>query len=168
MYLRQAGLTRNPTFLYLYCVRCRGQHVASEAPLERKYSRCMPGAKKSRGQWRPRWQRLFYAQISDDLEQGLFKRHCNVPRPSAEIEIARSANFFAVWKRKIKKIENKIFFRLRGQLGVAGQVFVPRRAWTALTDSSTWTPTLFQTQNSFTWTRTRQQNVTDDLGQVAN
>jgi hypothetical protein len=39
MYLRQAGLTRNPTFLYLYCVRCRGQDAASEAPLERKYSR---------------------------------------------------------------------------------------------------------------------------------
>ena len=39
MYLRQAGLTRNPTFSYLYCVRCRGQGVASEAPLERKYSR---------------------------------------------------------------------------------------------------------------------------------
>jgi hypothetical protein len=39
MYLRQAGLTRNPTFSYLYCVRCRGQRVASEAPLERKYSR---------------------------------------------------------------------------------------------------------------------------------
>jgi hypothetical protein len=47
MYLRQAGLTRNPTFSYLYCVRCRGQGVASEAPLERKYSRCVPGAKKS-------------------------------------------------------------------------------------------------------------------------
>jgi hypothetical protein len=45
MYLRQAGLTRNPTFSYLYCVRCRGQGVASEAPLERKYSRCVPGAK---------------------------------------------------------------------------------------------------------------------------
>ena len=40
MYLRQAGLTRNPTFSYLYCVRCRGHHAASEAPLERKYSRC--------------------------------------------------------------------------------------------------------------------------------
>ena len=39
MYLRQAGLTRNPTFSYLYCVRCRGHHAASEAPLERKYSR---------------------------------------------------------------------------------------------------------------------------------
>ena len=39
MYLRQAGLTRNPTFSYLYSVWCRGQHVASEAPLERKYSR---------------------------------------------------------------------------------------------------------------------------------
>jgi len=25
LYLRQAGLTCNPTFLYLYCVRCRGQ-----------------------------------------------------------------------------------------------------------------------------------------------
>jgi len=37
--LRQAGLTRNPTFSYLYCVRCRGQDAASEAPLERKYSR---------------------------------------------------------------------------------------------------------------------------------
>jgi len=36
MYLRQAGLTRNPTFSYLYCVRCRGQDAASEAPLERK------------------------------------------------------------------------------------------------------------------------------------
>jgi hypothetical protein len=40
MYLRQAGLTRNPTFSYLYSVRCRGQDAASEAPLERKYSRC--------------------------------------------------------------------------------------------------------------------------------
>ncbi len=40
MYLRQAGLKRNPTFSYLYCVRCRGQDAASEAPLERKYSRC--------------------------------------------------------------------------------------------------------------------------------
>ncbi len=39
MYLRQAGLTRNPTFSYLYSVRCRGQGAASEAPLERKYSR---------------------------------------------------------------------------------------------------------------------------------
>jgi hypothetical protein len=39
MYLRQAGLTRNPTFWYLYCVRCRGHSAASEAPLERKYSR---------------------------------------------------------------------------------------------------------------------------------
>jgi len=39
MYLRQAGLTRNPTFSYLSCVRCRGQGVASKAPLERKYSR---------------------------------------------------------------------------------------------------------------------------------
>jgi hypothetical protein len=38
--------------------------------------------------------------------------------------------------------------------------------WTALTDSSKWTPTLFENQNSFTWTRTRQQNVTDDLRQV--
>jgi len=101
MYLRQAGLTRSPTFSYLYCVRCRGQGVASEAPLERKYSRCMPGAKKSRGQWRPRWQRLFYAQISDDLEQRLFRRHCNVPRPSAEIEIARSANFFCGLTKEI-------------------------------------------------------------------
>jgi hypothetical protein len=45
MYLRQAGLTRNPTFLYLYCVRCRGQDAASKAPLERKYSRCAQGAK---------------------------------------------------------------------------------------------------------------------------
>jgi hypothetical protein len=44
MYLRQAGLTCDPTFSYLYCVRCRGQRVASEAPLERKYSRCAPGA----------------------------------------------------------------------------------------------------------------------------
>jgi len=40
LYLRQAGLTRNPTFSYLYSVRCRGQDAASEAPLERKYSRC--------------------------------------------------------------------------------------------------------------------------------
>jgi len=39
MYLRQAGLTRNPTFSYLYCVLCRGQGLALEAPLERKYSR---------------------------------------------------------------------------------------------------------------------------------
>lgn len=39
MYLRQAGLTRNPTFLYLYSVQCRGQDVASKASLERKYSR---------------------------------------------------------------------------------------------------------------------------------
>jgi hypothetical protein len=39
MYLRQAGLTRNPTFSYLYSVRCQGQDAASEAPLERKYSR---------------------------------------------------------------------------------------------------------------------------------
>jgi len=39
MYLRQAGLTRNPTFSYLYSVRCRGHRAASEAPLERKYSR---------------------------------------------------------------------------------------------------------------------------------
>ena len=46
MYLRQAGLTRNPTFSYLYCVRCRGQHVASEAPLERKYSRYRQCQKK--------------------------------------------------------------------------------------------------------------------------
>jgi len=37
MYLRQAGLTRNPTFSYLYCVRCRGQDAASEAPLERNF-----------------------------------------------------------------------------------------------------------------------------------
>ena len=37
-----------------------------------------------------------------------------------------------------------------------------------VTDSSTWTPTLFQNKNSFTWTRTRQQNVTDDLRQVVN
>jgi hypothetical protein len=44
MYLRQAGLTRNPTFSYLYCVRCRGQGVASEAPLERKYSRWQQGS----------------------------------------------------------------------------------------------------------------------------
>jgi hypothetical protein len=43
MYLRQAGLTRNPTFSYLYCVRCRGQGAASKAPLERKYSRWAPG-----------------------------------------------------------------------------------------------------------------------------
>ncbi len=43
MYLRQAGLTRNPTFSYLYCVRCRGQGVASEAPLERKHSRWLQG-----------------------------------------------------------------------------------------------------------------------------
>ncbi len=43
MYLRQAGLTRNPTFSYLYCVRCRGHHAASEAPLERKYSRWAQG-----------------------------------------------------------------------------------------------------------------------------
>ncbi len=30
MYLRQAGLTRNPTFSYLYCVRCNvvRQHFA--------------------------------------------------------------------------------------------------------------------------------------------
>jgi hypothetical protein len=42
MYLRQAGLTSNPTFSYLYCVRCRGQDEASKAPLERKYSRYMP------------------------------------------------------------------------------------------------------------------------------
>jgi hypothetical protein len=40
MYLRQAGLTRNPTFSYLYPVRCRGQDAVSKAPLERKYSRC--------------------------------------------------------------------------------------------------------------------------------
>jgi hypothetical protein len=39
MYLRQAGLTRNPTFSYLYSVRCRGQDAASKAPLERKYLR---------------------------------------------------------------------------------------------------------------------------------
>ena len=44
MYLRQAGLTRNPTFSYLYPVRCRGQDAVSKAPLERKYSRCAPGA----------------------------------------------------------------------------------------------------------------------------
>ena len=50
MYLRQAGLTRNPTFSYLYCVRCRGQRVASEAPLERKYSRYGPFAKRLRGE----------------------------------------------------------------------------------------------------------------------
>ncbi len=43
MYLRQAGLTRNPTFSYLYCVRCRGQGAASKAPLERKYSRYQQG-----------------------------------------------------------------------------------------------------------------------------
>jgi hypothetical protein len=42
MYLRQAGLTRNPTFLYLYSVPCRGQDAVSESPLERKYSRCRP------------------------------------------------------------------------------------------------------------------------------
>jgi hypothetical protein len=39
MYLRQAGLTRNPTFSYLYSVRCRGQDAVSKSPLERKYSR---------------------------------------------------------------------------------------------------------------------------------
>jgi hypothetical protein len=53
---------------------------------------------------------FFYAQISDDLGQRLLRWQCNVPRPSAEIEIARSANFFAVWQRKFKKIENKNFF----------------------------------------------------------
>jgi len=47
MYLRQAGLTRNPTFSYLYCVRCRGQDAASKAPLERKYSRCVQPYEKS-------------------------------------------------------------------------------------------------------------------------
>jgi hypothetical protein len=46
MYLRQAGLTRNPTFSYLSCVRCRGQDAASEAPLERKYSRWLQALKK--------------------------------------------------------------------------------------------------------------------------
>ena len=40
MYLRQAGLTRNPTFSYHYSVLCRGHHAASKAPLGRKYSRC--------------------------------------------------------------------------------------------------------------------------------
>jgi hypothetical protein len=49
MYLRQAGLTRNPTFSYLYCVRCRGQNAASKAPLERKYSRWRSFAMKD---WR--------------------------------------------------------------------------------------------------------------------
>jgi hypothetical protein len=50
MYLRQAGLTRNPTFSYLYSVRCRGQDAASEAPLERKYLRWQqwPTTKKVR------------------------------------------------------------------------------------------------------------------------
>ncbi len=151
MYLRQAGLTRNPTFSYLYCVRCRGQDAASKPHHCANTNVACQAQKKSRGQWRPRWQRLFYAQISDDLEQRLFRRHCNVPRPSAEIEIARSANFFfAVWQRKFKKIENRNFFRLRGQLGAAGQVCTPRRAWTTLTDSLKWTPTLFQNQSSFT------------------
>ena len=46
MYLRQAGLTRNPTFSYLYSVRCRGQDAVSKSPLERKYSRCAQGGKK--------------------------------------------------------------------------------------------------------------------------
>ncbi len=31
MYLRQAGLTRNPTFSYLYSVRCREQDAASKS-----------------------------------------------------------------------------------------------------------------------------------------
>jgi hypothetical protein len=31
MYLRQAGLTRNPTFSYLYCVLCRGRGFGSPA-----------------------------------------------------------------------------------------------------------------------------------------
>ncbi|MFM7856620.1 MAG: hypothetical protein ACKO96_33030 [Flammeovirgaceae bacterium] len=44
MYLRQAGLTSNPTFSYLYSVRCQGRDAASEAPLERKYSRCAQAA----------------------------------------------------------------------------------------------------------------------------
>jgi hypothetical protein len=30
MYLHQAGLTRNPTFSYLYSVRCRGQAEGQE------------------------------------------------------------------------------------------------------------------------------------------
>lgn len=45
LYLRQAGLTRNPTFSYLYSVRCRGQDAVSKAPLERKYSRWVQGVK---------------------------------------------------------------------------------------------------------------------------
>ena len=72
MYLRQAGLTRNPTFSYLYSVRSRGHHAASEAPLERKYSRCRPGAKKSREQWSPRRQFFVYADNLDDFDLTTF------------------------------------------------------------------------------------------------
>lgn len=39
MYLRQAGLTCNPTFSYLYSVRCRGQDAVSKSPFS--WIRCL-------------------------------------------------------------------------------------------------------------------------------
>ena len=101
MYLRQAGLTRNPTFSYLYCVRCRGQGVASKAPLERKYSRWVPGAEKSRRRDAQDDNVWFTRTTWTTLTQRLFRRLHNVPRPSAEIEIARSANFFSGLTKEI-------------------------------------------------------------------
>jgi hypothetical protein len=82
MYLRQAGLTRNPTFSYLYSVRCRGQGVASEAPLERKYSRCMPGAKKSRRRDDPDNKAWFTQRTRATLNNDFLDNVATFPDPA--------------------------------------------------------------------------------------
>ena len=52
LYLRQAGLTRNPTFSYLYCVRCRGQDAASKALRTQILTLCtMPRDRKCFEHW---------------------------------------------------------------------------------------------------------------------
>jgi hypothetical protein len=61
----------------------------------------MPGAEKSRRRDAPYDNVWFTRRTWTTFEQRLFRQRGNVPRPSAEIEIARSANFFCGLTKEI-------------------------------------------------------------------
>ena len=66
--------------------------------------------------------------------------------------------FFAVWQREFRKNEDLNFFSgLRGELGLVGQAFVPRRAWTTWNknnnvefDSTSWAKLIYLDSNAST------------------
>ena len=111
----------------------------------------------TRRTWTTLTWRLFYVNVDN-----VSARWRNKSRATAQI-------FFAVWQRKFRKIgDEENFKNVTRTIWPRWTSFRSAESLDDLNQTLTWTLTRLRNQNSFTWTRTRQQNVAVDLRQVVN